>query len=223
MMLGDGHIDIFGNPRAYYTKSKQLADDFQELSLKAGYITTLSNVKNRDCYVVTIGKDRTAPRTGSKYVEKILYNGPIWCVSVDNQIVYVRRNGKPSWQGNSYWWVDANENGLESWWKWHAGRFTEMDKVFNAYGLYPKYMLGEIGAVGTTDKGYTLLHNSGWQNYMHIGQYISQLKTFKALIDKWNSANNNRCQGGTIFTLCTWDWKTFTMSAGDIDKLRTAL
>jgi len=124
---------------------------------------------------------------------------------------------------HSYYWVDANENGLESWWKWHAGRFTEMDKVFNAYGLYPKYMLGEIGAVGTTDKGYTLLPNSGWQNYMQIDQYISQLKTFKALIDKWNSANNNRCQGGTIFTLCTWDWKTFTMSAGDIDKLRTAL
>jgi hypothetical protein len=33
------------------------------------------------------------------------YNGKIYCVTVPNHIIYIRRNGKSSWTGNSFWSV----------------------------------------------------------------------------------------------------------------------
>jgi replicative DNA helicase Mcm len=38
---------------------------------------------------------------GQRHVEKTYYSGKIYCVEVPNHIIYVRRNGKPVWCGNS--------------------------------------------------------------------------------------------------------------------------
>jgi hypothetical protein len=37
-----------------------------------------------------------------KSIRKIHYKGKIYCVKVPNHVIYVRRNGKPMWTGNSF-------------------------------------------------------------------------------------------------------------------------
>lgn len=60
--------------------------------------------------MVSIIQNRNTPlirfngTTGS-YHEVTHYRGVVWCVEVPNHIVYVRRNGKPVWCGNSQRYV----------------------------------------------------------------------------------------------------------------------
>jgi len=101
----------------YTTVSRCLADQLVELVQKAGYSSATYvrppyqkafHVENggrvysyfcdcRESYVVTT---RHSKQFGTK-AKKVDYSGMIHCVSVPNGIVYVRRNGKPSWCGNS--------------------------------------------------------------------------------------------------------------------------
>lgn len=113
MMKGDGHLDdnskkIHGT---YYTKSKQLANDFHEICLKLGYSASLHKTDRQEHeYCVYISDNKTTQIIMSESVmknrknnpwNKIDYNGKIYCVEVPNSIVMVRRNGKSVWCGNS--------------------------------------------------------------------------------------------------------------------------
>lgn len=50
---------------------------------------------------------------------------------------------------HSYWGANPGNTYLESWWPWLAGRFTEIDKVLNANGVYGmRWLMGEGGGVG---------------------------------------------------------------------------
>ncbi|MFH1511064.1 MAG: GDP-mannose 4,6-dehydratase [Candidatus Woesearchaeota archaeon] len=104
IMLGDGNK----NKTKYYTKSKKLADDIQEIALKIGLCGHVAKVKNRDIYVVNI-RYRGVSRTKKDFLtpkyptpSKIRYNNFVYCVEVPNHIIYVRRNGKAIWCGNCY-------------------------------------------------------------------------------------------------------------------------
>jgi len=96
MLLGDGYTDPHGN-WAYYTSSKKLADNVQELALKIGQSATIK--KYRDMYKVYFSK--TDAGISKRSWEWINYEGNVYCVTVPNHLVYVRRNGKPCWCGNS--------------------------------------------------------------------------------------------------------------------------
>ena len=99
MMKGDGYI---GNGNyEYYTKSKKLADDVQEIMTKLGYCANI--------YIKTKGKfkwyviSRLATKmhkVAAKNINKIEYSGKVYCVEVPNQTLLVRRNGKSVWGGN---------------------------------------------------------------------------------------------------------------------------
>lgn len=104
-----------GTGWAYATTSKALADDMQEIALKAGYRTSLrvearqgmvSTVNghtftaNHDMWMVGIyqPKDLWYP-----IPVKVLYNGRQVCVSVaEHHNILVRRNGCPVWAGNCW-------------------------------------------------------------------------------------------------------------------------
>lgn len=111
--MGDGSVTNYGS--IYYcTSSKQLADGLQELVLKSGYIanvTTLQqetttpqgNVYNNIAYRVhEFKKDskKSVPYIRPKNWYKKQYNGTVYCVEVQNHVIYVRRNGKGCWMGN---------------------------------------------------------------------------------------------------------------------------
>lgn len=110
MMLGDGHAEKTGL-RRYITTSKILADDTVEILQKMGaqgwYDWThpehVSIIKGRK-----VGKRRTQyrvterPGTGSAVPvpNKVTYSGSVHRVSVPNDTVYVRRNGRTTWAGS---------------------------------------------------------------------------------------------------------------------------
>jgi DNA modification methylase len=129
MMAGDGDKV---NGRRFWTSSVRLKDDFQELLLKIGYAGICQARDRRGqshtgpqgqvirnnfpAWCVGIWKKRLTPRVSPEYCSKtnpytqvreetIHYQGTVYCVRVPSGIIYVRRNGKGVWSGNSppYW------------------------------------------------------------------------------------------------------------------------
>ena len=103
LMEGDGHRNN------YYTISKQLADDVQEIVLKIGKSANINQKKwsVNDLCTVQIQTLQTRPRVGEKrtnrnnaHNEWVDYNGKVYSCEVKNHILYVRRNGKTCWSGN---------------------------------------------------------------------------------------------------------------------------
>lgn len=129
MMLGDGHTMANGT-RRYDTSSHLLADDFQRLCLHAGYSTNIT-VKysagheativkgdrkgevirsNVDAYRLTIIEHQNTPKVNKNIKQNgddrhdswVPYEGKVYCCRVEGPgAVYVRRNNKPVWSGNS--------------------------------------------------------------------------------------------------------------------------
>lgn len=102
--IGDGHINK-NNSREWSTVSKKLADDILELLLKtgsSGSIHYLDRGGNRQrIYRISEYKKKSFRIRKDKYVSEENYNGRIYCVTVPNHILYVRRNGIPVWCGNT--------------------------------------------------------------------------------------------------------------------------
>lgn len=114
---GDGTHRYDSNSIA--STSIGMMDDLQELLLKSGscgnvYLKCTNDtmvspgtgkVYNcKPCYNITLYKHTkpvTDKRTKSMIEEWVDYDGMIYCVTVPNHIVYVRRNGKAVWCGNS--------------------------------------------------------------------------------------------------------------------------
>ena len=103
-----------------YTTSKALADNIQEICLKIGVVSTITNrglrnsimkdgrnvIAKHDAYVISIGsngiRSRKTPLLKSENQFEIDYNDFIYCVNVPNNIIFIRRNGKTMWCGNSH-------------------------------------------------------------------------------------------------------------------------
>lgn len=89
------------------TISVQMANDIQELALKAGFESQISVDKDRKTsygknpfYKISLSKIREHK---AKTISEQDYNGDVWCPTTENGIVYVRRNGKPAWVGNCWY------------------------------------------------------------------------------------------------------------------------
>jgi predicted phosphodiesterase len=93
MIKGDGWIN--GQGFGYRSISKKLLDDIGEISVKLGYAVTYNND------VINISKVQIYPTINTE-PEVYNYVGKIYCVSVPNERIFVRRNGKTIWSGNSY-------------------------------------------------------------------------------------------------------------------------
>ncbi len=122
---GDGNkLNSKSESFAYHTVSPQLADDIQEIALKCGYVSTINKTEPKKPTKIKSGRNkghiiksnypyyRVSICTTSKYpniynrnrksnIEKwVDYNDYVYCIEVPNNIIYVRRNGKPVWCGN---------------------------------------------------------------------------------------------------------------------------
>tara|TARA_Y100000310_G_scaffold325810_1_gene389876 strand:- start:3614 stop:5428 length:1815 start_codon:yes stop_codon:yes gene_type:complete len=112
MILGDGTTSKTGHQR-YYTCSPKLAGSFQELCLKLGYETSTSCrsrggiIRGRRIYPtcplheIRVRKSKNKQIVTQYHISKVKYDGPVYCVTVPNHTLYVRRNGYTSWCGNS--------------------------------------------------------------------------------------------------------------------------
>lgn len=125
--LFEGFLDGDTNKsqNAFCTVSKQLSDDFQRLCLHVGYSATINVydrrgeehlIKGRNntthiiksnypCYYVSINRTKNEPiiKTANRNAfTEVDYKGHVYCVELEkNNIVYVRRNGRCVWSGNS--------------------------------------------------------------------------------------------------------------------------
>ena len=116
-LMGDGSLHKRTNHISATTVSSKLKDDLQELALKTGYSanfyinenTTPKFIEGREifqrhtAYNISFIKKYNEPfvhqtKNFDKYVD---YIGKTYCVEVPNHIIYVRRNGKSVWSGNS--------------------------------------------------------------------------------------------------------------------------
>lgn len=113
-IAGDGDAE----GRRIYTSSKQMADDLQELAQKAGMwarvtsrMPTPNSIDGRIIdsenpqYTVQLRNrpgSRPATHTWDWKAEVVEnHEGMVRCVTVPNEILYVRRNGIPAWCGNT--------------------------------------------------------------------------------------------------------------------------
>lgn len=123
LVLGDGTITNrktkykrnMGNyegKEVYYTSSKTLANDVQDILTRMGYKSHLSfrnhnisKIKGRSinsniCYEIS-RKSSTSFKLKKKNIIEEFYSGNVYCVEVSDSIIYVRKNGYVFLTGNS--------------------------------------------------------------------------------------------------------------------------
>jgi hypothetical protein len=122
---GDGSTATNGKTKIYCLgNDKKLADDVQELLLKSGangavikkkpqqtasYIGKRKLNRTKETYDVSEHSSKQYCIDKSDFKEYI-YNDYVYCVTVPNHIIYVRRNGRALWCGNcgyDGWSVDG--------------------------------------------------------------------------------------------------------------------
>ena len=164
--LGDGTMMKNGF-RIFYTSSKKMADDIQELLLKVGRIGVIkSRLRKGEIWI----KDHFANSSRIQYeviervkkleswidkrdMKTVEYNGVVYCAEVKNHIMYVRRNGKPYWCGNTLlYWSQPNKIFNETMMKMKE-KFTEsgyvgyidINCIVNSKGIYPLEFTSRFG------------------------------------------------------------------------------
>jgi len=122
LVWGDGSV-ANGRPVSYTTTSPRLADDVQRLCLHVGFAGNVKRKKHhprqtikgeeydcRPCFDVRIVTTKLHPQVnhGHATSQKAQregfvpdYESPVFCVTVPSGVIYVRRNGKGVWSGNS--------------------------------------------------------------------------------------------------------------------------
>jgi hypothetical protein len=97
--LGDGHEERHRDGTVQdviATSSRQMADDFQQVVQKLGGSASVRPGAD-GCYRLRMRTTAYPEYNASK----LNYSGRVYCVTVPNGIVYVRRNGKAIWCGDS--------------------------------------------------------------------------------------------------------------------------
>jgi hypothetical protein len=138
------------------TSSRQLADDIQELALRAGMVVNITKANSAKPYMVINGVETkqnadvwniaflskskftpmlTALGYADKYEgwQKTVYSGKVYCVEVPSHVVYVRRNSKAFWCSQSY--RALLDTTMETLFMWlppeHFGNFSVTNFQYN--------------------------------------------------------------------------------------------
>jgi hypothetical protein len=113
--------------RTFYTSSKILADDLQELLLRIGRLGLVKE-RIRESRRWTVNHDADSSRPQYEVIESgqkldswldrrdmklVDYDGIVYCATVENHVMYVRRNGKPYWCGNTSMYYTKNSPVFE--------------------------------------------------------------------------------------------------------------
>ena len=119
-IIGDGHTEKSGRIRAH-TCSKKLVDNLQEIALKTNRYSTYFErpfkiaqcKKCKNKYITpksiqySIGFSYKNTKKHTRLIKNQIntehYKDYIYCVEIPNHIIYVRRNGKVMWCGNSHY------------------------------------------------------------------------------------------------------------------------
>ncbi|MFH1239589.1 MAG: phosphoribosylglycinamide synthetase C domain-containing protein [Candidatus Diapherotrites archaeon] len=164
--LGDATKMKSGH-RIFYTSSRRIADDIQELLLKCGRVGIIKTRNPRgkvwikDHYTESSRvqyeihervkkRDSWIDKRDMKIVD---YDGIVYCATVKNHIMYVRRNGKPYWCGNtSMFWSGPNKLFNQTLKKLEAKLaeekyvgYIDINCIVNNHGIYPLEFTARFG------------------------------------------------------------------------------
>ena len=139
LMLGDGSPK--GEGYVYYSKSRQLADDVQELALRCGFAATSCRHAGRDLFRVNI----RVPRESNLAVPKrVPFDGMVYCVNVRHHVICVRRSGRALWCGNCYDEAKRFSEALVMAYYRQYQIDTKIVRIFNTYGPRMRLRDGRI-------------------------------------------------------------------------------
>ena len=166
LVLGDGYKN--DNNIGYYSTSKRLVDDIQEIVIKLGLSANITEKKQSvsmirgrvvkptkilyDLLIRTSCFKRLSS-SNKNYISKESYIGKVYCVSVPSGVIKVRRNGKECWSGNSI--VGSNPRGC----------------VFSEYAIQDPRAYQFIRPILAANKGWALFvstprgKNHFWELY----------------------------------------------------------
>ncbi len=203
--------------RVFCTSSKTLADDIQELLLKAGRVGLVKSRArggrrgtvdhradaSRTQYEVTERVQKVTSRLDSRGMKTVDYDGKVYCATVKNHVMYVRRNGKPYWCGNtSMYWTKSNpvfdRTLLKMKEKLAASKYVgyiDINCIANGKGIWPLEFTARPGypTISIQMEGIT----SEWGQFLYdiaAGKDV-QLKTKKGY------------QVGVVVTIPPWPFE----------------
>ena len=105
-----------GGQCIYSTASKGMADDLQELALKAGGAASITErdrrtepdrllkgytIKGSRSWEVSLSFEQPLAWLRPSFCSRVPYKGKVYCATVSSHVLFVRRNGKPLWCGNT--------------------------------------------------------------------------------------------------------------------------
>ena len=121
VILGDGNTHQSNGHQVVYTSSPRFAGDLQDLFLKVGLSANIRTIKPRErgeingvkvqrssvSFVVSVHRSKRCEpllyrRCAKAFGVQVPYSGPVYCAEVPGHRLYVRRNGKTIWCGNSH-------------------------------------------------------------------------------------------------------------------------
>jgi phosphoribosylamine-glycine ligase len=175
--------------RIFYTSSRRLAGDIQELLLKIGRVGVVKAREGRG-RIVILGHSADASHrqyevhervrkldswVDRRDIKEVAYEGKVYCASVPNHVMYVRRNGKPCWCGNTMmWWTRSSPVFLSTLLKMkdklaasgYVG-YIDINCIANGRGIWPLEFTSRLGypTISIQMEGVT----SDW------GQFLSDI------------------------------------------------
>ena len=175
--------------RVFCSPSRRLVDDIQELLLKIGRVGVVEarrgkgRVRSVDHFADASsvryevrewarGLDSWIDRRDTRTVD---YDGTVYCAMVKNHVMYVRRNGKPLWCGNTLIYYTKESPVFERTLAKmkdklaasHYVGYIDINCIANGKGIWPLEFTSRLGypTISIQMEGVT----SGW------GQMISEL------------------------------------------------
>ena len=124
-------------------------------------------------YSITGKKDQIESTVLRKKIKKEKYVGRIYCVTVPNHTLYVRRNGKSYWCGNS-----------------HLGDIEQLDGVFNVLSSDPDLKdKFKVIIAGCHEGNCRSMKGSGFAA-SRADHILADMASLKGMIQHYNIAAN---------------------------------
>jgi ADP-ribose pyrophosphatase YjhB (NUDIX family) len=188
----------------YYTASPSMADDLSELILKSGdcpRLRTRTSGHNRQVFNVTACKPHL--KCCPSKVERVAYSGKVWCPSTTSGVVYVRRNGKSSWSGNSFakGRIDKGETQEQA----------ALREVEEEIGIVARIIPG--GYLGLAEGSMSHTHYYLMVATRDLGRHDEE--TDKVLLATWTEAIHKFAKGGN-----SRDIKILTKAMDLVEKVK---
>ena len=124
---------------------------------------------------------------------------------------------------HAYWPVDHGVSYLTHQWRWHAGRFAEMDDLFRREGIAIDWILSEGGPCGWNAATNEYNPAAGWRDPACFNGDFEATLEDTLVYDGLLRTSPARVLGATWFTIYGQGWEHFNLNAQQLARLAQEL